>query len=172
MTPLQRAAFYCDIGPHDEKGGLSSILANLVKSTKAPPDYTIHIATSNLTKDCRNGPTIKPWGFLGQRGFSLPIILRSALLLLDWLRFSLLPTQYKQNRQTQRVCVLVGADWTSLLRGLIVANKMGCTQKSVYVVDNIYELSRYKTGFLTPIVKNGSPTYSSNTIGTLPLPLV
>lgn len=144
---------YCDDAPDDEKGGFSSILGNLVKSAKLPAGCIIHTG-SGLTRIAiqRNSP-IRVWKLLGQRGYSRSIILRLPLLVLDWLRFGVWPGWRKDASNVKSICVLVGADWTSLLRGLIVARRVGARRKTVYVVDNIYELMKGGPTFLMPLVQ-------------------
>jgi hypothetical protein len=83
----------------------------------------------------------------------LQLALRLPLLLVDWLRFVVWSVAQKSEPTAACLCVLVGADWTSLLRGLLVAKRLGVRRKSVYVVDNIYEFSRDKAGLLAPLAR-------------------
>lgn len=142
---------YCDDAPNDEKGGLSSILGNLLKSDVIRP-LTLHIAKSFNSSVPLGRSAIRSWDFISHRGFSWHLLLRLPFILIDWLRsfFSLLIRP--DAKEVQCLCVLVGADWTSLLRGLIVSKRIGAKHKSVYVVDNIFELSKRSSAHITPLV--------------------
>jgi hypothetical protein len=148
MTSSTRLhAIYCDDEPATERGGFASILGNLIQSKHLPEGFSVQTAARPNTNAQSQPNMVRGWGFLGQKGASRKLVYRMALIIWDllahltWKRFD----QGKENYSS--VCVFVGADWTSLIRGLIVAKCLGAKRKSVYVVDNIYSLSLPETGF-------------------------
>lgn len=126
---------YCDDAPAKASGGFPAILANILGRRAAGVPGAIGLLCARPVPP---GATYAfGFGLISQKRASLPSPARAALLLFDYLtiQFRKLPARFNG----LSTCIWIGNDWTSLVRGLWVAEKARARDVSVYVVDDIYE---------------------------------
>lgn len=138
---MHSISIYCDDGPDAERGGFSSVLGNIFNSECLPDELTLHTSSADYDKNLLRSNRVVHWWFLGNRGISYPSWVRFPLILIDVIIGYCCRLNYLCVNKCSAICVFVGSDWTSILRGLVVAKALKTVRRSVYVVDNIFDLA-------------------------------